>query len=172
MAKKKQHKDLQTTSKTISTIVSIAIAIFGAGFWAGWYIHGNVSSVEFHEKEMQLYNLHRQIDEGYKDALIRCTPKRVLTLLDKVGGYDKLVLAHYGGNELFGEVYEVLAGEDVYFDTAYILGSIKTDEFMRILEKHGEDKILFASDSPWQDIGVSVERIRSFALPKECEEKI
>ena len=69
MTKKKQHKDLQTTWKTISTIVSVAIAIFCAGFWAGWYIHGNISSVEFHEKEMQLYNLHRQIDEGYKDEI-------------------------------------------------------------------------------------------------------
>ena len=69
MTKKKQHKDLQTTWKTISTIVSVAIAIFCAGFWAGWYIHGNVSSVEFHEKEMKIYNLHRQIDEGYKDEI-------------------------------------------------------------------------------------------------------
>ena len=69
MTKKKQHKDLQTTWKTRSTIVSVAIAIFCAGFWAGWYIHGNVSSVEFHEKEMQLYNLHRQIDEGFKDEI-------------------------------------------------------------------------------------------------------
>lgn len=69
MTKKKQHKDLQNTWKTISTIGSVAIAIFCAGFWAGWYIHGNVSSVEFHEKEMQLYNLHRQMDEGYKDEI-------------------------------------------------------------------------------------------------------
>jgi cell division protein FtsB len=79
MTKKKQHKDLQTTWKTISTIVSVAIAIFCAGFWAGWYIHGNVSSVEFHEKEMQLYNLHRQIDEGYKNEIRQLeAEKRIL----------------------------------------------------------------------------------------------
>ncbi len=115
---------------------------------------------------------HAGFDAGYKGEPIRCTPKRVLKLLDKVGGYDRFVLAHYGGNELFEDVYDMLAGEDVYFDTAYILGSIKKDTFMRILEKHGEDKILFASDSPWQDIGVSVERIRSFGLGGDCEAKI
>ena len=42
----------------------------------------------------------------------------------------------------------------------------------KILEKHGDDKILFASDSPWSDIEKDVQTIRSFSLGKDTEEKI
>ena len=59
-----------------------------------------------------------------------------------------------------------------YFDTAYILGYIERSDFLRIIEKHGESKILFASDSPWQNIGENVKRLRSFELGAEREDKI
>lgn len=38
-------------------------------FWAGWYTHSNLSSIEFHEKEMQLYNLHQQQEDRYKNEI-------------------------------------------------------------------------------------------------------
>ena len=115
---------------------------------------------------------HAGLDAAYVGQPIKCTPERVLRLLDRIGGYDRLVLAHYGANTLFDEVYELLAGEDVYFDTAYILGYIERSDFLRIIEKHGESKILFASDSPWQNIGENVKRLRSFELGAEREDKI
>ena len=115
---------------------------------------------------------HAGFDAAYPGQPIKCTPERVLRLLDKVGGYDKLVLAHIGGNELDAEVYSVLAGLDVYFDTAYSLRSVSEENFKRILEKHGEDKILFGSDSPWRDISEEIDIIRSYKLGKSTEEKI
>ena len=114
---------------------------------------------------------HAGFDVGFPDDPIRCTPERAMRLLDKLGGYDKLVLAHLGGNMLFDEVYDTLAGEDVYFDTGYVLPVATKDQFLKILEKHGEDKILFASDSPWQNIAECVEYIRSYKLGS-AEEKI
>lgn len=115
---------------------------------------------------------HAGLDAAYVGEPIMCTPKSVLRLLDRIGGYPRLVLAHFGGNELFDEVYELLAGEDLYFDTAYILGRIGKERFGRMLEKHGDGKILFATDSPWQSIRSNVETIRSFGLERETEEKI
>ena len=124
-------------------------------------------------KELDLIVLtHSGVDAAYPDGPVRCTPERVLRVLDKIGGYSKLVLAHYGANLEFDEVYSQLAGEDVYFDTAYVLGSISDFDFHRILEKHGADRILFASDSPWQDISKNVERIRGFGLGVADEQKI
>ena len=66
----------------------------------------------------------------------------------------------------------MLCGKNVYFDTAYILRFIGEDRFKRILEKHGEDKILFASDSPWSDIKGDVEILKSFSLNKNTEKKL
>ena len=131
-----------------------------------------IEIIKFAKKYGLIVVTHAGLDAAYIGEPIKCTPKRVLRLLDAVGGYSKLVLAHLGGNTLFDEVYELLAGEDVYFDTAYILSQIKPDMFLKILEKHGEDKILFATDSPWQDIKKDVERLRAYNLEKRTEEKI
>ncbi len=114
---------------------------------------------------------HSGADGGYKDQPIRCTPDRVLDLIDKVP-YNKLVLAHYGANEMFDEVFEKLCEADVYFDTAYILRFIDEAVFKKILKSHGEERILFASDSPWSDVKNDADIIKSFSLGKETEDKI
>ena len=115
---------------------------------------------------------HAGFDCAYPGEPIKCTPSRVLRLLDKIGGYEKLVLAHIGGNELADEVYAELAGEDVYFDTAYSLHSVSEKTFKKILDKHGDKKMLFATDSPWRNIKEEVGIIKSYALGEETEKRI
>ncbi len=114
---------------------------------------------------------HSGVDGGYRGLPVRCTPELAKQVIDKVH-HKKFVLAHYGANEMFDEVLELLCGEDVYFDTAYILRFVGEEAFKKILEKHGEDKILFASDSPWSDIKGDVEILKSFSLNKQTEEKL
>ena len=115
---------------------------------------------------------HAGLDCGYLGQPIRCTPASVLRLLDKVGGYDRLVLAHMGGNSMFTAAYELLAGEDVYLDTAYVLRDIEPKLFSKFLSRHGTDRVLFASDSPWRGIGAEVEYLRSLGLGEDVEEKL
>ena len=59
-----------------------------------------------------------------------------------------------------------------YFDTAYVLRFIGEEKFKEILKRHGEDKILFATDTPWSDIKNDVNIIKSFGLDKKTENKI
>ncbi len=115
---------------------------------------------------------HAGLDGAYIGEPIKCTPERVLRLLDRIGGYPELVLAHLGGNELYSDVLQKLAGEDVYFDTAYSLHSVTAEQFRTLLDKHGEDKILFATDSPWRNIREEVRLIRSYKLGAETEAKL
>lgn len=114
---------------------------------------------------------HAGVDYGFKDRPVMCTPDKVLDVLEKVGDF-KLVLAHYGGYRMTGEVYNKLCGKNVYFDTSYLLKEISEEDFKKVLYKHGDDKILFATDSPWSDIKSDVDRLKSFNLDKETEEKI
>ena len=114
---------------------------------------------------------HAGVDGGYRGLPVRCTPERARRLIDAVP-HSKLVLAHYGANEMLEESLATLAGLDVYFDTAYILRFITPELFRAILEKHGEDRVLFASDSPWSSIEKDLSILRSFGLPKETENKI
>ena len=114
---------------------------------------------------------HSGVDVGFPGEPVKCTPTLVRELIDSVN-HKKFVLAHYGANFMFDEVYDLLCGKDVYFDTAYNLRFIEEPTFKKILDKHGEDKILFATDSPWSGIKGDLEILRSFMLPKEAEEKI
>jgi predicted TIM-barrel fold metal-dependent hydrolase len=113
---------------------------------------------------------HAGVDIAYRDN-VRCTPDRVLDLLDKAP-HRKLVLAHMGGAEMFDEVLDKLCGMDVYLDTAFILRMIGKEMFLRMLDKHGADRILFATDSPWSDIKGDVDIIRSFGLDDKTQQKI
>ena len=77
-----------------------------------------------------------------------------------------------GANEMADQVIDTLCGLDVYFDTAYVLRNMSKETFLRMLSKHGEDKILFASDSPWSSIGGDVKIIKEYGLPEKTENKI
>lgn len=114
---------------------------------------------------------HSGVDGAYRGMPVRCTSALVKELIRKVN-HKKFVLAHLGANEMFDDVLETLCDEDVYFDTAYILRYIKEETFKEILRKHGEDRILFATDSPWSSIEEDVKTIKSYSLDKITEEKL
>lgn len=60
------------------------------------------------------------------------------------------VAAHWGGVDCGIEVLEMLCGTDLYFDTSFGYGQMPREIAMKIIEKHGTDKMLFATDSPWR----------------------
>ncbi len=62
--------------------------------------------------------------------------------------------------------------EDVYFDTAYTFGFIEDSVFLKILKKHGADRILFATDSPWSGQKESLAHLGSLGLDKKDFDKI
>ena len=110
---------------------------------------------------------HAGIDIGLPDP-VHCPPDKARKVLDKLKP-KKFVLAHYGAWKQWDEVYEYLAGADVYLDTAFTFDYITQDKFMKILERHGCDKILFATDSPWSDMGKGIKAVGD--LPIGWDEK-
>ena len=141
--------------------------------YQGTYVDddGYVKILECAKKHDLIVVTHAGFDFGFPNEPVKCTPDRVLKLLKKVP-YGKLVLAHFGGNEMFDEVYEKLAGLDIYFDTSYVLRYIDKSVFLKILEKHGEDKILFATDSPWSNAEIDLKIIKSYGLSNSTLNKI
>ncbi len=113
---------------------------------------------------------HAGIDAAYPEV-VHCPPALAKEVIRKVR-HPKFVLAHCGGYQSRDQVLELLCGEDVYLDTAYVLRFIGEDTFKTILKRHGEDRILFGSDSPWSDIKRDVEILKSFSLEKNTEQKL
>ena len=113
---------------------------------------------------------HAGIDIGLPSP-VHCPPKKMRKVLDEIKP-QKMVLAHYGGWSQWDEVDEYLAGENVWLDTAFIYDAIPKEQFLKIMEKHGSDKILFATDSPWSDMAKGIEWIKALSLPTKVEEDI
>ncbi|MBQ8246998.1 MAG: amidohydrolase family protein [Lachnospiraceae bacterium] len=113
---------------------------------------------------------HAGIDIGLPDP-VHCPPDRMRKVMDKLHP-QKMVVAHYGGWSQWEEVYEYLAGENMYLDTAFTFDYIKEDIFYKILEKHGMDKVLFATDCPWGYQKKDVESLRKLDLTEEVKECI
>lgn len=122
-----------------------------------------------------IVSVHAGRDVGLPDP-IHCTPERVVQLLDKLEiGKDselKLILAHMGGHSCWDEVEELLAGKPVYFDLSFSLEYMKQLVFEKILNKHGVDRILFATDSPWSGQKETIDRVKALKLSEEEMEKI
>ncbi len=114
---------------------------------------------------------HAGVDGGFPGAPVRCTPERVLRLIERVP-HEKFVLAHMGANEMHAEVFDMLCGKNVYFDTAYVLRYIGRDMFQKTVARHGADKILFATDSPWSGQKEDLAILKSFGLDAATQEQI
>lgn len=95
---------------------------------------------------------HAGLDVAYPDD-IHCTPDRIVRVLDALGDVadGKLVLAHLGGYSLADEVIRKIAGRDVYLDTAVVLDRYSAETIKSVIDAHGTERILFATDSPWAD---------------------
>lgn len=111
--------------------------------------------------------VHAGIDIGLPEP-VHCPPDKARKVLDALKP-KKLVLAHMGGWKQWDKVYEYLAGEQVYLDTAFCFDYISEEMFLKLCEKHGTDKILFATDSPWSDARRDIDVIKN--LPMSDAEK-
>jgi predicted TIM-barrel fold metal-dependent hydrolase len=114
--------------------------------------------------------VHAGVDIGLPE-LVHCPPNRALKMLKETQA-EKVILAHYGGYEQWDLVEEYLVGEKVYFDTSFLVGRIDEEHFLRIAKKHGTDKILFGSDSPWTSQKDSLKFIKNLNLDEQNKEQI
>lgn len=97
---------------------------------------------------------------------VRGTPESFAALLDGWPGLT-VVLAHLGGFRQWKGVADVLAGRDVWLDTAYTLSHLPDDEFVALVRAHGVDRVLFGSDGPWTDAGVEIAHVRLLGFTAE-----
>lgn len=116
--------------------------------------------------------LHAGLDIGLPSP-IHCTPKRAANMLSQMEGRNaRIILAHTGGYDSWDEVEDYLVGQNVWFDISFSLGKIEEEQFVRIVRNHGADRILFASDSPWDGQGETYENLKKMSLTEEEFERI
>lgn len=117
--------------------------------------------------ELGLYvTIHSGEDLGMR-APYKCMPDRLERLLDKVD-QQRIILAHMGGFNVWDELIERgIVGCGAYFDTSVVSRYIDIEKYRKIIDMHGADKILFGSDTPWEDPALTYKFLCSAGLSAE-----
>ena len=111
---------------------------------------------------------HSGVDDGFNPPY-HCTPERLLNALEWLE--TPVIAAHWGGNKMSCEVIEKLCGTGIYFDTALGYNYLSKETAENIIKKHGADKILFGSDSPWHSPKMERDFINSLDISDTSKAK-
>ena len=140
--------------------------------YQGFFINSpeGINVLKIAEK-LGLYTmLHAGRDLGMPEP-VHCSPEQLKDALGYVSG-KFIIAAHMGGYQMGERVLEHLAGSEIFIDTCYYLPEMEKGLAEEIIKKHGANKVLFASDSPWakaEDILIS---LKNLGLSSEDFEKI
>lgn len=113
---------------------------------------------------------HAGVDPAFD--VIHCPPQKARYVLDKViseTGIKKpfIIFAHLGGIYVYEDVKKYLLGTECYIDISCSFSELGSfcdtteNDVVEAIRIHGADKVLFASDSPWNDQKSYVEKFKS-----------
>lgn len=107
------------------------------------------------------------------DVTARSTPEKLIGLIKRFPRL-KLIACHFGGYRLFEQAEELIAGLPVYLDTSWppTLGALDPGRVKTFVERHGPDRIVFASDWPMSDPAAEIAAIEAMGLTTEATEAI
>lgn len=98
-------------------------------------------------------------------------PWRIANLL---GRYPRLtvIAAHLGGYKSWDEAETCLVGRNCYIDTSSALWAMTPERAVRIIRKHGVERVLFGTDYPLTFHREELARFRALGLSPGEEERI
>lgn len=113
---------------------------------------------------------HAGHDLAFADSDV-ASPLAIARALPQFDGAP-VVAAHMGGCLCWGDAGRHLAGLPVYFDTSFSHSHIPVPEALRLIEKHGVERILFGTDLPWSGITNELGFIQSLGLTEQETQQI
>lgn len=112
---------------------------------------------------------HAGVDYGFPPPY-GCMPEGLASVLDCFD--TPVVAAHWGGLQFGEDVLRHLCGRNVYIDTSFGYGRLTKYHAEQILERHGIDKMLFATDMPWHTASLEMRLLNTLGLTEEEKQKL
>ena len=124
---------------------------------------------------------HAGVDPAFD--VIHCTPQRGRAVMDLAvsrAGVSRpfMVFAHLGGMYVHKDVEKYLLGTNCYIDISCSFSSLQSfcdtddEDVVRVIKAHGADKILFATDSPWNNQKEYLEHFRQLEGITDYEKEL
>jgi len=113
---------------------------------------------------------HAGADPGFRPPF-RSSPQQYARIVKAMQG-GVIIAAHLGGHAQWDDVEKYLVGTDIYLDTSMGFDYYSTEQFLRIVEGHGAERILFATDSPWSYADREIARLQELPLSREEKDAI
>ena len=115
---------------------------------------------------------HAGVDPAFD--VIHCTPQKARAVLERVtaetGRQEPfMIFAHLGGMYVYEDVKKYLLGTNCYIDISCSFRSLMSfcntddEEVLHVIRCHGADRILFATDCPWNSQADYMEHFRQMA---------
>lgn len=110
--------------------------------------------------------------DPFSPECIHCTPDMEYRIA-KAFPSLRFVFAHMGGMNMFYDVYGVVCGlPNVWIDTSFTYNRIDNHLLLRMIDKHGAERVLMGSDAPWQRPGDSIKQIEALNIPDDKKDWI
>ena len=118
-----------------------------------------------------------------KYEIIHCPPEKGALMLDRIEELvpdtkPNMIFAHLGGNYQLEDVEQYLVGRQCYIDISCSFSDLwhystsSDEDIIRVIRRHGADKMLFATDSPWNDQKETVERFQNLSGLSDTEKEL
>jgi len=83
-----------------------------------------------------------------------------------------IVCTHVGGWKQWDRIGCLSNCENVYTETSLTMSEVSDEEFVRLIGRFDENRVLFGSDSPWTDQKETLERTLHLGIPDRVKEKM
>ena len=121
------------------------------------------------QAEGLLLTMHTGYDFAF-ERIDRATPKQVADVVERFPEM-KLVATHLGGWQQWDDVQRYLLGKPIYMETSFSIEYLGSERVGQMLLEHPPEYILFGTDSPWTDQGITIAAHKEIDLPEEIRRK-
>jgi predicted TIM-barrel fold metal-dependent hydrolase len=115
--------------------------------------------------------LHCGQDLSWPPEDDRVTPERIATALSAVPDAT-FITSHMGGWRMWDAAERFLIGKHCWMETSFSLSELPPQRAVDMMRRHGIDRVIFGTDSPWADQAVEISRLKALPLTPQEQEKI
>ena len=96
----------------------------------------------------------------------RAAPKRLARVMERRPDL-RLLCTHMGGWRAWDEVEQCILGTDVHLETSFSLGELTRQRAVKMIERHGADRVMLGSDWPWTKQSDAIRQVKRLGLDEK-----